>query len=59
MSYFKCIMKKAEKYSLKIPKVFFDFYDKYISEHSELGFNTVSQYIIDLLRIDIREKSKD
>ncbi|KKM58309.1 hypothetical protein LCGC14_1549620 [marine sediment metagenome] len=47
-------MKKAEKYSLKIPKAFYDIYSKYIKEHSELGFNTVSQYIIDLLRRDIR-----
>lgn len=53
-----CKMKKTEKYSLKIPKVFFDFYDKYIKEHSELGFVTVSQYIIDLLRRDIRKISE-
>lgn len=52
-------MKKTEKYSLKIPKVFFDFYDKYINKHPELGFSTVSQYIIDLLRRDIRKISEN
>ena len=51
-------MKKTEKYSLKIPKAFFDIYDKYIRNHPELGFSTVSQYITDLLRRDIRKISE-
>lgn len=52
-------MRKTEKYSLKIPKAFFDIYDKYINEHPKLGFSTVSQYIIDLLRRDIRKISEN
>lgn len=55
-------LKMADKYNMNIPGDIADFIQDYINTHPELGIKFVSQYVIQLLREDIkkllREKSE-
>lgn len=45
----------TDGYNMKIPQDLADFIQKYISEHPELGMRFVSQYVVQILREDIRQ----
>jgi len=44
----------GDKYNIKIPRELADLFQQYIDKHKELGYTTVSQYIIELLRTDAK-----
>ena len=45
----------TDKYNMNIPGDIADFIEKYIKEHPELGFKFVSQYVVQLLRENIKK----
>lgn len=49
----------TDKYNMNIPGDIADFIQNYINTNPELGFKFVSQYVIHLLREDIKTLSKD
>ena len=44
----------TDYYTIKIPEELRDLFRKYIEKHKELGFKTVSQYILHLLRTEAK-----
>ena len=44
-----------DKYTMKIPFELKDFFEKYIKEHKELGFNFASQFILHILQEEAKK----
>ena len=46
---------KMSDYNLKVPRELADLFEKYIEKHKELGYRTVSQYILEVLRKEAKQ----
>jgi len=42
-------------YNMKIPRGIADLFESYIEKHPELGYRTISQFIIEVLRVKAKE----
>ena len=51
--------KNPRKYDLKIPYELFKVVKKYIENHKELGYSNVSQYLNELIRLEIKRILKE
>ncbi len=40
----------GDKYNIKIPRELAELFQQYIDKHKELGYTTVSQFILEVLR---------
>jgi len=51
--------KDPNKYDLKIPYELFKVVKKYIESNKELGYSNVSQYLNELIRLEIKRILKE
>lgn len=49
----------SKKYTLKISKEMADIIQRYIDRHPELGYRSVSEYITELIRTNVKEIKKE
>ena len=51
--------KDPKKYDLKIPYELYKVVNHYIDNHKELGYSNVSQYLNELIRLEIKRILKE
>jgi len=51
--------KELKKYDLKIPYALYKFIDRYIDDHENLGYSNVSQYLNELVRLEVKRLMKE
>jgi len=42
-------------YNMKIPRELADLFEKYIEKNKELGYRTISQYVMEILRKEAKK----